>query len=145
MPAAVMACLKCGSEISPAAKTPGVLVLVYNSQSMTESIEFTLLQRISAEAILSQQRGTVGDLAIAYDITKKLKVEDRSKYIKELPNGQAMMDVKAVEEAENTTITLEKAERRKLLSTIKEHSGMTVNDLSWASPLIKKLETSLED
>ena len=63
---------------------------------MAESIEFTLIQRLSLEALLGQQRGSVADLITLFDITNKLKVEAREAYVKELPDGRVLVDNEAI-------------------------------------------------
>jgi hypothetical protein len=107
---------------------------------MAEFIEFTLLQRLSVEAILGQQRGTVGDLITVFDITNKIKVADRDVYIKDLPDGRVMVDQEAINNAPAEKIELEKAERRKLSEILKAHNTFGPNDLAWVLPLKKQLD-----
>jgi len=107
---------------------------------MAESIEFTLIQRLSLEALLGQQRGSVADLITLFDITNKLKVEAREAYVKELPDGRVLVDNEAISKTPPVQIELEKAERRKLLDIIKGHNTFGPSDLAWVLPLKKQLE-----
>jgi hypothetical protein len=107
---------------------------------MAESIEFSLLQRLSLEGLLGQQRGNVADLITLFDITNKIKVKDRGSYVRELPDGRVLVDNEAISKAEVMPVELEKAERRKLLDIIKSHDGFGPSDLAWILPLKKQLE-----
>lgn len=104
------------------------------------NIEFSLLQRLSVEALLNQQRGNVSDLITVFDLTNKVKVEDRDSFIKVLPNGQAIVDNDVLNKAPIQNVDLEKAESRKLLEILKSHDGFGPSDLTWVLPLKKQLE-----
>ena len=106
---------------------------------MAESIQFTVMQSLSVEALLGQQRGTVKDLIEVYDLAKKIHLDNRSDYIKETPSG-TLVDLKAAAEAEPRPIELEKAERRKLLELLDGHRDFAPGDLEWILPLKKQLE-----
>lgn len=105
-------------------------------------MEFTAIQRMSVESILGQQRGTVGELEVVYDIIEKIKLptETKNSAVKTLPDGRVLLDEVALQAIPNEDITLEKAERQKLLDIIKTYNGFGPGDVSWIMPLKKQLE-----
>lgn len=107
------------------------------------SLEFSIRQRIFLEILLGQQRGSVSDIEVFFDIRNKLKVENRDEYLRALPTGEVIIDEVAANSAGAEKIELEKEERKKLHELIATHKQFSPNDLEWVLPLKKQLESAL--
>lgn len=107
------------------------------------TLEFNIRQRIFLEILLGQQRGSVSDIEVFFDIRNKLKVDNREEYLRSLPTGEVIIDEVAVHNAGSEKIQLEKEERKKLQELITTHKQFTPNDLDWVLPLKKQLELAL--
>jgi hypothetical protein len=107
-------------------------------------LTLTMLQRLSLDALLSVQRGTLDDLFTLHDIRKKIKVpvQLREEYVKTLPDGRVLVDERAVELAEPVEYEFEKEEIRRLLRLIKEWTSFSEGDLAWIIPLKQQLDDS---
>ena len=107
------------------------------------TLEFSIRQRIFLEILLGQQRGSVSDIEVFFDIRNKLKVENRDEYLRALPTGEVIIDEVAANSAGVEKIELEKEERKKLHELISTHKQFSPNDLEWVLPLKKQLESAL--
>lgn len=107
------------------------------------ALEFTIRQRIFLEILLGQQRGSVSDIEVFFDIRNKLKVENRDEYLRALPTGEVIIDEVAANSSGVEKIELEKEERKKLYELISTHKQFSPNDLEWVLPLKKQLESAL--
>ena len=107
------------------------------------TLEFNIRQRIFLEILLGQQRGSVSDIEVFFDIRNKLKVNNREEYLRSLPTGEVIIDEVAANNAGSEKIQLEKEERKKLQELITTHNQFTPNDLDWVLPLKKQLELAL--
>lgn len=107
------------------------------------TLEFSIRQRIFLEILLGQQRGSVSDIEVFFDIRNKLKVENRDEYLRSLPSGEIIIDEATANSAGVEKIELEKEERKKLHELINTHKQFTPNDLEWVLPLKKQLELAL--
>lgn len=106
------------------------------------AIEFTVRQRICLEILLGQQRGSLGEIAVFFDIRNKIKMGNKENYLRSLPSGELIIDEPAASAAGVESIELEKEERKKLLELIKSHNGFSPNDLEWVLPLKNQLEAA---
>lgn len=106
------------------------------------TLHLTMMQRLSLDSLLSLQRGSLDDLFTLHDIREKVKLPPalREEYIKELPDGRAILDVHALELAESNDFEFEKEEVRRLSKLLKEWTNFTEADLAWVLPLKKALE-----
>lgn len=104
-------------------------------------ITLTMMQRLSLDALLSVQRGSLDDLFTLHDIREKIKVPKglRDEYVKALPDGRALLDEQAVTLAESVDYDLEKEEVRRLYKLVKEWPSFLEPDLAWVIPLKKQL------
>jgi hypothetical protein len=107
------------------------------------ALEFNIRQRIFLEILLGQQRGSVSDIEVFFDIRNKVKVDNRDEYLRALPTGEVIIDEVSVNSAGFEKIELEKEERKKLHELINTHKQFTPNDLEWVLPLKKQLEAAL--
>jgi hypothetical protein len=105
-------------------------------------VTLTMMQRLNLDALLSVQKGNLDDLFTLHDIREKIKVPKNLKdeYLRVLPNGQAMVDEKAIELAENADYEFEKDEVRRLAKLLKEWHQFSEGDLAWVLPLKKALD-----
>lgn len=104
------------------------------------ALEFSIRQRIFLEVLLGQQRGSVEDIEVFFDIRNKVKLEDKESFLRSLPSGELIIDEVAANSAGVEKIELEKEERKKLYDLIKTHKGFSPNDLEWVLPIKKQLE-----
>ena len=104
------------------------------------ALEFSIRQRIFLEVLLGQQRGSVEDIKVFYDIHKKVKLEDKESFLRSLPSGELIIVEVSAAAAGFEKIELEKEERKKLYDLIKTHKGFSPNDLEWVLPIKKQLE-----
>lgn len=104
------------------------------------ALEFSIRQRIFLEILLGQQRGSVEDIEVFFDIRNKVKLEDKESFLRSLPSGELIIDEVAANSAGVEKIELEKEERKKLYDLIKTHKGFSPNDLEWVLPIKKQLE-----
>lgn len=108
---------------------------------MPESLKLTAFQRVQLEGLLNQQRGSVSNLMITYDIIEKIKLpkEQSEPNIKTIPDGRIMIDKNGLAVIPEETFDLEKAEKRKLLEIINGYEGFGPSDIEWLIPLRKQL------
>jgi hypothetical protein len=104
------------------------------------ALEFSIRQRIFLEVLLGQQRGSVEDIEVFFDIRNKVKLEDKESFLRSLPSGELIIDEVSAAAAGFEKIELEKEERKKLYDLIKTHKGFSPNDLEWVLPIKKQLE-----
>ncbi len=104
------------------------------------SIELSIKQRIFLEVLLGQQRGSVADIEVFYDIRNKVKVKDREQYLQALPTGEIIIDEVSANASGREAFEIEKEERKRLLELLSSHSNFSPNDLEWVLPLKKELE-----
>lgn len=104
------------------------------------ALEFSIRQRIFLEVLLGQQRGSVEDIEVFFDIRNKIKLEDKESFLRALPSGELIIDEVSAVAAGFEKIELEKEERKKLYDLIKTHKGFSPNDLEWVLPIKKQLE-----
>lgn len=104
------------------------------------ALEFSIRQRIFLEVLLGQQRGSVEDIEVFFDIRNKIKLEDKESFLRALPSGELIIDEVSAVAAGIEKIELEKEERKKLYDLIKTHKGFSPNDLEWVLPIKKQLE-----
>lgn len=104
------------------------------------ALEFSIRQRIFLEILLGQQRGSVEDIEVFFDIRNKVKLEDKESFLRSLPSGELIIDEVSAAAAGFEKIELEKEERKKLYDLIKTHKGFSPNDLEWVLPIKKQLE-----
>lgn len=107
-------------------------------------IEFTMMQRFGIETVLSQPSGTVPELMTAFDIINKIKVKDRARFFKSLPNGDSLVDQSAIDNEPALLVDLDKSEARKLQEIFKEYKGFRSGDLEWVLPLKKQVDAQLD-
>jgi len=106
------------------------------------SIELSIKQRIFLEVLLGQQRGSVADIEVFYDIRNKIKVKDREQYLQALPTGEIIIDEVSANASGRETFEIEKEERKRLLELLSSHNNFSPNDLEWVLPLKKELEAA---
>jgi hypothetical protein len=104
------------------------------------NIELTARMRLMIEGLIGQQKGTIDEISVFFDIRKKIAVENRDEFIKTLPNGGVMVDEAFIDSMPSASIDLEKAERKKLLSLINTYSSFSPVDMDWVLPLKRQLE-----
>ena len=104
------------------------------------ALEFSIRQRIFLEVLLGQQRGSVEDIEVFFDIRNKVKLEDKESFLRSLPSGELIIDEVSAAAAGFEKIELEKEERKKLYDLIKTHKGFSPNDREWVLPIKKQLE-----
>ena len=104
------------------------------------AIEFTVRQRICLDVLLSQQRGSISEIEVFFDIRNKIKLENKEQYLRSLPSGDLIIDDVAANAVGVDRIELEKEERKKLLDLINSHKGFSPNDLEWLLPVKRQLE-----
>jgi len=105
-------------------------------------LTLTMLQRLSLEALLSVQRGSLDDLFTLHDIREKIRVPRalREEYVKTLPDGRVLVDEPAVELAAPADYDFEKEEIRRLMRLLKEWTNFSEGDLVWIVPLKRQLD-----
>jgi len=107
------------------------------------TLEFSIRQRIFLEILLGQQRGSVSDIEVFFDLRNKIKVDNKEEYLRSLPSGELIIDEVAANKAGSEKIELEKEERKKLHELIATHKQFSPSDLEWVLPLKKQLELAL--
>lgn len=103
-----------------------------------KAVTLTAMQRVSMDAVLSQQKDLMEELFIFLDIRDKLNVKALSGCFKDTDRGR-MWDLEAIKFVEDITVEFEKQEVRKLLNVIKT-TQFVPDDLDWLVPLKKQLE-----
>lgn len=106
------------------------------------NIELTARMRLMIEGLIGQQKGTIEEISVFFDIKKKIEVVNRDEFIKTLPDGRVMVDESFIDSMPSSVVDLEKAERKKLLSLINTFPSFTTADMSWVLPLKKQLEAA---
>jgi hypothetical protein len=98
--------------------------------------------RLNVSAIVGQQKVSMTDLHVLNDLSKKVTVPDevRETIMRDLGNGQAILDAEAMKTIPDAEIALEKAEIRKLKQVLKDWTQYGAADLEWLDPLMKQLE-----
>lgn len=114
--------------------------MLYNVDMAT--LELSVKQRILLELLLGQQRGSVADIEVFYDIKNKLRVKDREQYLQALPTGEVIIDEVSANAQGSEHFNLEKEERKRLLELVSSHKNFSPNDLEWVLPLKKQLEAA---
>ena len=107
------------------------------------TLELNIRQRIFLDALIGQQRGSVSDIEVFFDIRNKLKIENREQYLRALPSGEVIIDAAAINKAGSEKIEMEKEERKKLHELITTHKQFSPSDLDWVLPIKKQLELAL--
>jgi hypothetical protein len=105
-------------------------------------LTLTMMQRLSLDALLSVQRGSLDDLFTLHDIREKIKVPKalRDEYLKTLPDGRVLVDEDAVTLAESVDYEFEKEEIRRVQKLLKEWQQFSEGDLGWVLPLKRQLD-----
>jgi hypothetical protein len=98
--------------------------------------------RLNIAAIVGQQKVSMTDLHVLSDLSKKVTVpeEVRETLMRDIGNGQAILDADAMKAIPDAEVDLEKAEARKLKQVLKDWSQYGPADLEWLDPIIKQLE-----
>jgi len=107
-------------------------------------LTMTITQRLAVDGLLSQQRGSVGELEIFLDIMRKVKVPEdlQAKFVTPIEGLPGQIRVSAAADlCEPTEIALEKAERQRLLRLLREWPTFSIPDMAWVLPLRKQLES----
>lgn len=94
------------------------------------ALEFSIRQRIFLEVLLGQQRGSVEDIEVFFDIRNKVKLEDKESFLRSLPSGELIIDEVSAAAAGFEKIELEKEERKSCtisLRPIKDSAQMTLS------------------
>lgn len=107
------------------------------------TLEFSIRQRIFLEILLGQQRGSVSDIEVFFDLRNKIKIDNKEEYLRSLPSGELIIDEVAANKAGSEKIELEKEERKKLHELITTHKQFSPSDLEWVLPLKRQLELAL--
>ncbi len=111
------------------------------------TIQLTGMQRVNVESIIRAKRyNDYDDADIYYAILKKtrLSAEDRKKYVRDLPDGRAVLSIEEIGKLEPLDVELERAELLKLRSRLEEFvkdPGIGAEDVEWFGPL----KTALDD
>jgi len=103
-------------------------------------IELSVKQRIMLEILLGQQRGSVAEIEVFYDVKNKIKVDDRDTYLRQLPTGEIIIDEVSASAAPVLSFEFEKEERKRLLDLLSSHKSFTPSDLDWVLPFKRKIE-----
>lgn len=108
------------------------------------NINLTMRQRISIEGLLSQDSGKGKKQYTKFEIYKKIRVQDRDKYMIELPSGGVKIFERAVEEAPELTVDFNPPELRDLAELLNgcEVSGI---QMLWWAPLTESVEAAIKD
>ena len=98
--------------------------------------------RLNITGILGQQKVAYNDMHVLSDLLKKVTVPDevRENIMRELGNGQAILDPQAMKEIPDVELELEKAEIRKLKQVLKDWNQYGPADLDWVEPIMKQLD-----
>jgi len=104
------------------------------------AIELTVKQRILIDLLLNQQRGSVSEIEVFYDVRNKLALPNRDEFLRSLPTGEVIIDEVAAATKGVEKFDLEKEERRRLLELLTTTKSFSPNDLDWVLPLKKQLE-----
>jgi hypothetical protein len=98
--------------------------------------------RLNIAAIVGQQKVSVNDLHVLGDLFKKVSLPDevRETIMRDIGNGQAILDIEAMKAHPDAEIDLEKAESRKLKQILKDWQQYGPADLEWLDPVLKQLE-----
>jgi len=105
-------------------------------------ITMSVRARLNIAGIVGQQKVGVSDLHVLGDLFKKVSVpdEDRETVMRDIGNGQAILDLEAMKAMPDAEIALEKAEVRKLKEILKGWTQYGPADLDWLDPVMKQLE-----
>ena len=105
-------------------------------------VKLTMLQRLSLSGLISQQRGSAKDLSLItlYYLSKKIDVPNRAEFVQELPNGNILLDNRAIAAAPEMEVELERAEKEAVIQLLDSTKTFSVSDLDWILPLRKQLE-----
>jgi hypothetical protein len=105
-------------------------------------ITMSIRARLNIAAIVGQQKVSMTDLHVLSDLSKKVTVpeEVRETLMRDIGNGQAILDADAMKAIPDAEVDLEKAEARKLKQVLKDWSQYGPADLEWLDPIIKQLE-----
>lgn len=104
------------------------------------TIDLNIKQRIMLELLLGQQRGSISEIEVFYDVKKKISVENRDEFLRSLPSGDVIIDEVAMSSRGTVSFEIEKEERKKLLELLSSHKSFSPSDLEWVLPLKKQLE-----
>lgn len=105
-------------------------------------ITMSIRSRLNIAGIVGQQKVGVTDLHVLGELFKKVNVSDevRETIMRDLGNGQAILDTEALKAIPDTAVELEKAESRKLKDILKSWTQYGPADLDWLDPILKQLE-----
>lgn len=112
-------------------------------------MRLTLRARFALYRLIDEQKNcSLDESEIWAEIKGKIAIPDDAltPFIKDLGNGQSMVDQKGMNDAldgEGEDYQFEKIERRKMLDALKPWKGFHVDDSKWNRSLIKQLEESL--
>ena len=108
---------------------------------MSESLKLDAFQRLQLEGLLNQQRGTVTNLMVTYEIIEKIRLpkEQAETHTKATPDGRVMIDRKGLATIPEESFEMEKAEKRKLLEILNGNEGFGPGDIEWVMPIRKQL------
>jgi len=97
---------------------------------------------LNISAIVGQQKVSMTDLHVLSDLSKKVTVPDdvRESIMRDLGNGQAILDMEAMKAIPDAELDLEKAEARKLKQLLKDWTQYGPADLDWLDPVMKQLD-----
>lgn len=105
-------------------------------------ITLSPIARLSIDSLIAAQKVSYADLHVLADIKRKVSFSDevRDSILRELGNGTAIVDKKALAVIQDEDIELEKAEGKKLQQILKDWPGFTAVDLDWLDPVMKQLD-----
>ena len=105
-------------------------------------IQMSIRARLNIAAIVGSQKVSMTDLHVLSDLLKKVTVPDdvRENIMRDLGNGQAILDTAAMKAIADVEIDLEKAESRKLKQLLKDWTQYGAGDLEWLDPIMKQLD-----
>jgi hypothetical protein len=107
-----------------------------------KSVTLTAIARIQLDGLLSAQKGTLGELELYSDVREKVRfpVDERRLYVKDLPDGMAIIDTSKLIGISDLTVELENEEHRKLLQLLETWPNFGTADIEWLRPLRAQLK-----
>jgi hypothetical protein len=98
--------------------------------------------RLNIAGIVGQQKVAYADMHVLSDLLKKVNPPDevREMIMRDLGNGQAILDQDALKATPDVELDLEKAETRKLKEILKGWTQYGPSDLDWLDPIMKQLD-----
>jgi hypothetical protein len=107
-----------------------------------KSVTLTAIARIQLDGLLSAQKGTLGELELYSDVREKVRfpVDERRLYVKDLPDGMAIIDTQKLIGISDLTVEFENEEHRKLLQLLETWPNFGTADIEWLRPLRAQLK-----